>query len=193
MAMECLRISLLLIVAVFHTSSTATDLDSKDNTTLMPVTTLSKASSVLRHILNQENLVRLTVVQRMPSLMMNAKAYTLVKSLKRIIEEMQILKAENQRQKDELTVLKEDVRQIKITQANCSNELLSFKKNHLDFSLAVTEIIKHMLCDENAQLLSSASRVLSGLPRSFDCDEDERTMTEKKNISRYLFRNMLYK
>lgn len=167
MAMECLRISLLLIVATFHTSSTATVLDSKDSTTLMPVTTSSKVSSVLRDILNQENLVRLTVVQRMPSLMMNAKdfrkkAYTLVKSLKSITEEMQILKAENQRQKDELTVLKEDVRQIKITQANCSNELLSFKKNHLDFSLAVTEIIKHMLCDENAQLLSSASRVLSG-------------------------------
>ena len=167
MAMECLRISLLLIVAAFHTSSTATVLDSKDSTTLMPVTTSSKVSSVLRDILNQENLVRLTVVHRMPSLMMNAKdfrkkAYTLVESLKGITEEMQILKAENQRQKDELTVLKEDVRQIKITQANCSSELLSFKKNYLDFSLAVTEIIKHMLCDENAQLLSSASRVLSG-------------------------------
>ena len=167
MAMECLRISLLLIVAAFHTSSKATVLDSKDSTTLMPVTTSSKVSSVLRDILNQENLVRLTVVQRMPSLMMNAKdfrkkAYTLVESLKSITEEMQILKAENQRQKDELTFLKEDVRQIKITQSNCSSELLSFKKKHLDFSLAVTEIIKHMLCDENAQLLSSASRVLSG-------------------------------
>ena len=174
--MECLKISLFVIVVAFHTSSTATILDSKGSTSLLPVTT-SKESSVLRDILNQESLVRLSLVQRMQSLTMDEmdsrkKVDTLAESLKILTEKMQIIKAENQRLKDELTILKEahldlkeDVRQLKITQANDSSELLSFKKNYLDFSLFVNETIEQMRHDKNAsdaQLLNFTSQVLSG-------------------------------
>ena len=176
MTMECLKISLFVIVVAFHTSSTATILDSKGSTSLLPVTT-SKESSVLRDILNQESLVRLSLVQRMQSLTMDEidsrkKVDTLEESLKIVTEKMQILKAENQRLKDELTILKEahldlkeDVQQLKITQANDSSELLSFKKKHLDFSLAVNETLEQMRYDKNAtdaQLLNFTSHVLSG-------------------------------
>ena len=146
------------------------------NTSLLPVTT-SKESSVLRDILNQESLVRFSLVQRMQSLTMDEmdsrkKVDTLAESLKIVTEKMQILKAENQRLNDELTILKEahldlkqDVQQLKITQANDSSELLSFKKTHLDFSLAVNETLEQMRHDKNAtdaQLLNFTSQVFSG-------------------------------
>ncbi|XP_062611629.1 low affinity immunoglobulin epsilon Fc receptor-like isoform X1 [Saccostrea cucullata] len=94
--------------------------DTMENVEVLPSTTSDKASSVLRDILNQETLVRFSMVQKIQSLVMDAldrKNTTKVMkaTLLDVIKEVRILEEKEKRMKDDNLKLNQKLVSIQAT------------------------------------------------------------------------------
>lgn len=132
---------LLCGIAEAFQKPTVESIDSDKKDTVFIATPSTQVFSHLRDILNQESLVRLSMVQKMQSMAMDLvdvknKVETLTDNLKKVTEELRTTKAENQKQQKEIADLEkarenlsEEFRKLNTTQADESNEVETLTKN----------------------------------------------------------------
>lgn len=125
----------------------------------------SKVSTVLNEILNRESLVRLSMVQKMQTLMLGAveakqRDETLMKNLENIEKELQAIKDGHEKYREENQKVQEnlrnDIRQLQEIQAGAIDDL---KNIYWNFSLIVNETCKS---EQDAQLQKIQSQLQSG-------------------------------
>nr|XP_022314069.1 uncharacterized protein LOC111118751 [Crassostrea virginica] len=132
---------LLCGIAEAFQKPTVETIDSDKKDTVFIATPSTQVLSHLRDILNQESLVRLSMVQKMQSMAMDLvdvknKVETLTDNLKKVTEELRTTKAENQKQQREIADLEkarenlsEEFRKLNKTQTDESNEVETLTKN----------------------------------------------------------------
>ena len=119
--------------------------------------------SVLQGILNQESLVRFSMVQQIQNVVMDIVDIRKTEALftenfKTIISEMRALNAENQQQKEEILEMKkglanckEGIKQLSKTQEDKSDHLSSLERHFTSFSFSVNETFNTMWKNQSAQ------------------------------------------
>ncbi|XP_078339116.1 uncharacterized protein LOC111105325 isoform X1 [Crassostrea virginica] len=119
--------------------------------------------SVLQGILNQESLVRFSMVQKIQNVVMDIVDIRKTEALftenfKTIISEMRALNAENQQQKEEILEMKkglanckEGIKQLSKTQEDKSDDLSSLERHFTSFSFSVNETFNTMWKNQSAQ------------------------------------------
>ena len=125
----------------------------------------SKVSTVLNEILNRESLVRLSMVQKMQTLMLGAveakqRDETLKENLENLEKELQAIKDGHEKYREENQKVQEnlrnDIRQLQEIQAGAIDDL---KNIYWNFSLIVNETCKS---EQDAQLQKIQSQLQSG-------------------------------
>lgn len=146
-------------VIEYSSSSTA----SRKNQSLLTDITSKNDLSVLQGILNQESLVRFSMVQQIQNVVMDIVDIRKTEALftenfKTTISEMRALNAENQQQKEEILEMKkglanckEDIKQLRKTQEDKSDDLSSLESYFTSFSFSVNETFSTMWKNQNVQ------------------------------------------
>ena len=125
----------------------------------------SKVSTVLNEILNRESLVRLSMVQKMQTLMLGAvdakqRDETLKENLENLEKELKAIKDGHEKYREENQKVQEnlrnDIRQLQEIQAGAIDDL---KNIYWNFSLIVNETCKS---EQDAQLQKIQSQLQSG-------------------------------
>nr|XP_022295261.1 fibroleukin-like isoform X2 [Crassostrea virginica] len=152
---------MILFGEVIEYSSSSTS--SRKNQSLLTDITSKNDLSVLQGILNQESLVRFSMVQKIQNVVMDIVDIRKTEALftenfKTIISEMRALNAENQQQKEEILEMKkglanckEGIKQIRKTQEDKSDDLSSLERHFTSFSFSVNETFNTMWKNQSAQ------------------------------------------
>nr|XP_022296482.1 uncharacterized protein LOC111106205 [Crassostrea virginica] len=111
--------------------------------------TYANLSTVLQEILNRESILQLSMTQRILKLTADSKRKDALfsKMFQSINTEIQTLKADNQKQREEISNLNQRIRELQTSQKERETKLLSHLEDYQTFSLTINETLQ--IIEEN--------------------------------------------
>lgn len=146
-------IKILLFLCSIHIiySKENTSFSTSKTTEQFSETTSLRVSNVLRDVLNQESLVRLSVVQKIQNLAMDSidhksKVESLLNSLKGLASEMKSLKTKNEQQEERIAALEDQ--NVKLNEH--VHQLLQHQDRERNMSLLLKQDVIEMFEENEA-------------------------------------------
>ena len=102
-----------------------------------------KLSTVLQEIFKRESLLRFTMTQKILKLTVDSKKKDAIffERFRGVFTEIQTLKADNQKQREEISNLNQKIRELQTNQMEGETKLLSHLEDYQTFSLTVNETL----------------------------------------------------
>ena len=114
--------------------------------------TYANLSTVLQEILNRESILQLSMTQRILKVTADSKRKDALfsKTFQSINTEIQTLKADNQKQREEISNLNQRIRELQTSQMERETKLLSHLEDYQTFSLTVNETLETIQENQSA-------------------------------------------